>query len=335
MVSQVRPVDELLKHLELAASVCAERSHVEQLRNIAFKAGRMQAFNGVVRFQSPTSFAKEEDFAVSGAKLSAALAALPSYEDVMVTSNDKHLRLKKGPLSVRVRKLEPESAEFFSRVKMSREAVPVLDLLERMRAVRDFMSEDASRLWSVSVLLRGGYLWATNNLSLVRSKVALDLGKDVLFPAPAVKLICELESAERIELDSNGQITINCGKAIFCFPMHAGEWPDVSSFFDELDAAALPEIPQELLTGSKVAEKFSERFTSLRARKIESKGDLAEVEYEVEGASGKGIYNARLLTLILSHATHADFSRYPKPIYFRNDLIEGAAVGMSAPEEQE
>ena len=326
----------LLKYLGVASAVCSDRSSIDAMRNVSFKEKRMQAFDGVVRFQAPSGFAAEAEFAVSGAKLNAALAALPDQEGVAVSVMDKHLRFKRGKLSVKVRKLDLPDQVLFARIKMSKQACKAGNFLDKLRAVKEFMSEDASRLWSVSVLVKDGHLWATNNLSLVRAKT--DLGIDpkepILLPAAAVRVLCELPKIDYFERTSDNSILVSSDKALFAFPQHAGEWPDLSKFFDK-KPKKLPAIPEDMLIGSQVAQKFSERFTSLNSTKIESKGDLAEVEYEVDTLKGKGRYSARLLTLILSHATHADFSLYPDPMFFANEHIEGTAVGMREETAQE
>src|SRR5580765_4126968 len=96
-----------IESLRLACQVCESSSAMEQHKHVIFTDSTLRVFNGLVSFASPTSFAPEEKFALSEAKLLIALSACEG-DDMTVSLNKEFLVFKNGPLTVRVRKLDAE-----------------------------------------------------------------------------------------------------------------------------------------------------------------------------------------------------------------------------------
>lgn len=306
-----------------ACDVTHSGAMIEKLRRLVFADGRLQAFNGMVHFQAPSGIAAEEQFSVSEEKLASAVSSCGETAEISVTKD--FLRVQQGPFKVRVRKLSFDDC-YYRRLSMPKSAAQqtAVGLRDALREVQDFISTDASRPWSCSAMVKEGYVWATNNLSLVRAKVDLDI--EMRIPVAAVRFLCELPSIDHYHIDEN-RLLFNCGKIIVSVPQSNAEWPDVSAHFKKMPKKLSP-IPDDMKTASRMVGRFSERFTSLSTSLVQSAEQTIETDYEVDFAKGKGQYNAKLLTLILEHATHADFSSYPEPIYFRSDKIEGTAVGI-------
>lgn len=322
----------LHRSLSLTSKVCERGSPLQQFRHITFEEGTVRAFNGLVHMQAPSALDHEEAFAVSFDRLATALRAVEG-DEFEVKQKGEFLVLKKGRLTVRVRKLSTDgvySAALKHPPKAQRTAAPGFQLA--LHACAPFVSADASRPWSVAALARGGYLYATNNLSLVR--FPFEFPEELKIPGPAVPLLTELSSVDWISKQGN-LILVGCGEALLSFPEAAGEWPKVEDFFAPMPKK-LPVADGLLLEAAKTTEKFADRFVSLTDSSIEGKVATIESEYEVDLPNGKGIYNARLFSLVASVASHIDFKTYPKPVFFRatwhfgdeEGPLEGMMVGV-------
>jgi hypothetical protein len=297
---------------------------VKNFTRVSFAHSRMQAFDGVIQFQAMTVFPRESAFTLSEEKLAAALSLIAPAEKI--SESAEFVRMVRGPLSVRLRKLDA-SEGFFDPFKMSKNAKKAEGFLDVLKLVAPFLSEDATRAWSLSVLIKNGYAWSTNNLALVRAPYSSPFGKIALsIPAPAVKLLVELPSIDYIELESDGHITLSSGKLLYRFAQASSEWPDLEKMFDAMPKK-LPLLPSEMREAAATSSRLSDRFTSLSLNKVESQGAALESTYEVAFEKGEGLFSAKLLTLIADKATHADFSFYPKPIFFRGEGFEGTAIG--------
>lgn len=318
-----------LEPLKIACDVCESGAVLERYKHIVFDENQVRAFNGVVSFEAPFDLDGER-FAVNEERLSRALSACEG-EDLKVSQTKDFLVFKQGKLTIRVRKADPD-AVFTAKLEppSGRSRASAGGILDAIRQVAPFVSADASRPWSVAALVKDGYAWATNNLSLVRCPIVSALKSEREFfcriPAVAIPLMLMLPEAEWIARKETN-IFLGVGGGTFAFPENAAEWPDVEKFFAGMPKT-MPLLDPALLVGAKTIEKFSDRFISLNNQALEGKSATMESEYEVQVEEGKGTYSARLLSLILTHATHADFSPFPKPIYFRGPRIEGTATGV-------
>lgn len=317
----------MIDNLSLACEVCERGAALEQFRHIVFDAGTMRAFNGIASFEAPSGLEKTESFAVNEHKLSTAVSACSFAESTKVRVLSDFLVLKADKLTIRVRKLDA-SAVFHARIVRppveARQAAGSLQTA--LRAVAPFVSSDASRPWSTSVLLKDKFAWATNNLSIARSP--LDVPFTATIPAAVVPLLCMLPKIDWFA-EQDKLLMVGCsGQYVLSFPSSQGDWPDVKKFFAKFPKT-LPDLDEDLLSAAKTVEKFADRFVTLNDTGIEGKSATIESEYEIAVKKGKGTYSARLLSLILTYATKADFSPYPEPIYFTGENIEGVATGVA------
>lgn len=325
------PMTILHRSLELTSMVCERGSALQQFKHIVFNNGLVYAFNGLVHLQAKSGLEHEEPFAVNYDRLASALRSVQG-DDFSVKLTGDFLVMKRGKLTVRVRRVSAEEI-YFSPIKPPprSERIAATGFLQALSAVSPFVSADASRPWSVSALIRGGYVWATNNLSLVRFPMP-GWKQELRVPAQAIPLLLELKEVDWIA-PIGGQLTVGCGEAMLSFPEASGDWPSLEPFFATMPKK-LPEADEELADAAKTTEKFSERFVTLNDESIEGKLATIESEYQLDLKKGKGVYNAQLFSLVASHATHIDFSSYPKPVFFRAKEMEGVMIGVAPGAQQ-
>lgn len=313
-----------IKALQTACLICESGAVLERYKHLVFDDNQVRVFNGVVSLQAPFQ-AGAQRFAVNEERLARALGACAG-EGLVVTQTAEFLVFKRERLTIRVRKLDADPV-FNEPIALPKKAARVraAELLPALRKVAAFVSEDASRPWSVSALVRDGYVWATNNVALVRSPFASPASFRI--PLPALEVLLALDSFDWIAHEEQ-RLVIGAGDTLIAFPESSCEWPDVDKFF-AAKPKRLDKLDPELITAAKTIEKFADRFITLNPQSMEGKTSTMESEYEVSVKKGAGTYSARLLSLVLSVATHGDFSTYPKPVFFSGDGIEGVAVGVS------
>ena len=313
-----------VKALQTACLICESGAVLERYKHLVFDQDQVRVFNGIVSLQAPFS-AGAERFAVNEERLARALAACAG-EGLIVSQTAEFLVFKRNKLTIRVRKLDADPV-FNESIPMPKKAqrVPAKELLPALSLVAPFVSEDASRPWSVAALVKDGYVWATNNLALVRTPFAAS--SSFRIPLPALQVLLALESFDWIAHEEQ-RVVVGAGDMLIAFPESSGEWPDVSKFF-ATKPKRLDKLDAELLVAAKTIEKFADRFVTLSPEMMQGKTTTMESEYEVAVKKGAGTYSARLLSLVLSVATHGDFSTYPKPVFFAGDGIEGVAVGVN------
>ncbi len=312
-----------LESLRLACMLCESGAAVERFKHITFDAGQVRAFNGIVGLQAPFPL-EDEKFAVNEERLDRALSACAG-EGLTVSSLKEHLVFKQGKLTIRVRKLDQDSV-YTARLEVPKkearaDATGLRGALER---VAPFVSADASRPWSTAALVNGDYVYATNNLSLVRTQFYLPFAMKI--PSPAIPVLLALPNIDWVAR-TDTQLFAGYKRIVVSFPEHAGDWPDVGAMFKPMPKKMEP-LDEELLAAAKTVEKFADRFVTLSPSSMEGKTANIESEYEVSVKKGAGTYSARLLSLVLSVATHGDFSTYPKPVFFAGEELQGIAVGV-------
>lgn len=317
---------DLHRSLSLTAMVCERGASLEQFKHIVFAEGSVRAFNGIVHLQAPSGLDEAEVFAVNYDRLAMALRALRDAEFTVAIKPD-FLIFKRGKLTVRVRRLPAEAVYNHPLVAPPKaKRIPAGGLIAALSAVAPFVSSDASRPWSAAALLRGGYAWATNNLALVRQPFATP-GEEIRIPGPVIPLLLELGAIDWYAKVGT-TLVLGSGGSLLCFPTATPEWPDVESFFASRPKK-IPKADPELVEAAKTVEKFSDRFVTLSDTSIEGKVATIESEYEVAAKNGKGSYNAQLFSLVAAHATHIDFSSYPKPVHFTAGEMQGLMIGVA------
>lgn len=315
----------LHRSLLLTTAVCERGAALEQFKHIVFENGNVRAFNGLVHLQAPSDLDDQETFAVNFDRLATALRAVEG-EDCEVRTNANHLVLKRGKLTVRVRKLGVDAGYRTAlTAPPKKQRTSAAGFLDALRLVAPFVSEDASRPWSVAALMRGGWLYATNNLALVRHPIE-DAGEELRIPGQAIPLLLALNDVTWYAKNGT-QIMIGCKDGLLSFPEAGGDWPDVAAFFAQRPKR-MPAAPDDLHDAAVIVQKFADRFVTLNDAALGSKVETIESEYELAISKGQGTYNARLFALVAEHATHIDFATFPKPVHFNAGAMQGLMTGV-------
>lgn len=201
-----------------------------------------------------------------------------------------------------------------------------------LKRLKPFISQDASRPWSCSVLFSNGAAYATNNAILVKLPYALP--SDLMIPASAV------EELIRINQDPLSMVLgENC--AYFLYPTFwvrilpsVLPWPNVEDMLSKFDFGSLPPIPGQLLDA---VRKIAHFHPDPKFPVVIFNADGVHTMDGQHKASVEGIqlpdarFRAEIIQLVLNEATKADFSKYPNPVpFFGMDKLTGMVVGVRA-----
>lgn len=219
-----------------------------------------------------------------------------------------------------------------------------------VQAIQPFIGTDASRPWSRSALIRGAYVYATNNVVLVRSlwagvpSLVPEGMTDVMLPESLIDEMSRHHEPITGALVSENALQIDYrepGSTDPAFWIRAvrnnESWPNVAPMFATLDGLTLPEVPEGLHTAVETVAPFCVdvklpvvRFGPGGVSTME--GDhMASIEgFDLPEAA----FLAPHLLPALNLATHVDFSPFPGPCPFwqlsdtGTKHIEGLILGV-------
>lgn len=285
--------------------------------------GRIQGGNGILCIDAPF----EHDIiecAVSATKFIKSIESCHEHPEFGVTPTGrlsiKHGRFK-AYLGILPHSDYPVASQEGTIVKLRP------NFVEALTSLKPFISEDASRPWSMSVLFSGGYIYATNNVIIVRTPYELDYEYDIAIPADAVNRAIDIAEMPSSCYMAESSFTLEYKQMWMRCQLLSGRWPAVSSFFDGFKVDV--PVPADLADAVEKVRTFAdEKFPVIKI------GEEITTDSGNNGASVDGFdlptasFHGDQIVRVLSVATHIDFSTYPKPCLFKGKNIEGLIVGI-------
>lgn len=318
--------------VKLVASVINKNAPVPVMKNLHFYDGRVQATDGKMNFDGP--YEREgKPVNLPADKFVAALQKIktPKFESV-----DGSLIVKGG----RMRAKMDISTEAFPLCKKPQEWHPLDDSIrEPLRKLVPFLGDGTAnsmgKLFSQTIMFSDGWLYATNNVTLVRVKWDYSWLEDFVLPDFAVKQILHTPHEITALHDRDNATGIEFGDFWMEFRKYQTKWPSLKHIFD-YDFAKTPKLPQ----GTEQAIKDLLPFAPSTGRVpvICFKPDMlttmtgeSEAEVEMKFDVGEPAhFFAEPVLQILKIADAMDLSEYPGRIPFSGDGVQGATMGVRA-----
>lgn len=213
--------------LERVRGAVSRKTLLPILTNVSMRHGWLQSSNGFITVTTPCP----------GVDLDFCVPAAPFFKAVDVCGPTPSLAVDGGRLTVskgktRIR-LPLETEDAYPRaepISSELEVVPdgLCDVLTR---VRPFVGTDAFRLWSHGVLLQDGFVWATNNVVLVR--VPFPGVRPMVWPTPVLDEVLRLgeQPVAMAATDSRVELHYEDGTWLAA-SLIANQWPDTGRFFE-------------------------------------------------------------------------------------------------------
>lgn len=321
----------MLDALKFVARAIARRDVVPGSTNFRIENQRCTAFNGTLAISAPVDIA----FSICP-QASLFMKALEACEDVITLRLDENgnLLVRSGAFRVCVPCVPLESVK-----RIQPEGIAVVSdvpLLDAFAALRDFIGSDATRAWSLGVLLAGESAFATNNVIVAEYWLGLNFPMVVNIPFFAIDEILWIE--DEIQSLQIGKDTVTFhysdGKWIKS-PLLGLDWPNVRGMMaNAWQGAQLASITDDF---KKACAKLAKTSQDEPPRIYFRTGELSTraggqadggAVIEIAGAVPVGCYNAKLLNVMLAAATYVDFAKYPSPIPFAGGNLRGLIMGV-------
>lgn len=293
-----------------------------------FYKGRVQGNNGAICLDSPFGYFSDEEITVSAVKLYRAAKLCKGSFNYSITNNQR-LHITKS----KFRALIPihEQGAYNRWEPAAGNTIKVDGLLKTLQRLRPFISEDASRPWSRSVLFREGYAYATNNVVLAR--LPAPQIQETRIPVLAVDVLLELGTEPlSIEVSDKAIIFHLPDDMSLMAKLVAATWPGVDSLIRIPPASEMVDLPAYFVETIENLIPFCEdpKFQIIQMGNfgISTAEGASEATVDL-GDFPDGIYRAEPLLQVARNAYAVAFHSYPKACYFEGeDDLCGMILGM-------
>lgn len=317
----------MLEALKFAAAAVGKRAFVPGATHFLIRDGFVRGTNGVISLAAPINLA-----------LDCAPQAIPMVKAIANCEEATQLTLlPSGKLSVRSGGFKaniPCTDEIGAHTEPEGEMLPINgeELLKGLTSVMPFMGTDASRRFSMSVLLKGGSAYATNNVTMVQYWFGTPFPMDAVLSSEAVEALVKIKEAPHSIQVVDNSIT---------FHYESGRWLK-STLIENMWPSAIDKIltieganPQTIDPLIFDAMDRLKPFATDNGRVILEDGYIRTHMDENEGASCalndvslRGCYALQMLMLLKDNVDTADLTLYPKPCPFFGPNFRGVIIGQ-------
>lgn len=302
---------------------------------------RIQGYNGRIAIDAPMPATGIPNITVPADMFLKAMK-LTIGEKQKVTMTDGKLVIKNGKTVLKLPVMEhdefprltPQGGRF-DPVEAKSNLIPVL------KALRPFVSEDASRPWSVGVMVTGDMAYATNNVCCVMTPVHVFRAQDndlaVNLPGAAVDELIRIGQEPKSMQSDGNSITFHYPDGSWLFAhLVADKWP-LARLKEMLGAIdwEVPQITNELYDAVDTVRGFSpdpdRPNIIMRNTDVSTElGDKSSAQVGGFNFTTPAAFHVKPLMLALAAATYFDPSKYPKPCPFMNEdkSVKGVIMGV-------
>lgn len=261
-------------------------------------------------------------FAVSSTKLISAIKACGYKPDLSL--GDKYITLSRNkfrarlPFSSELNKVKPDK-DNIKRIK-----TPVMDTIKSMYP---YISEDASRIWSQSILSKKGYLYVTNNVMIVRAECKLPAG---VYPIQLIAAMMKVNKEPTHIAVCDRSITVYYDDTTWIRSSTIAEtWPDIIGMFKDIKFKEVPRILDDFRECVEMIEPFVEDdIIQIRDGKmVTPTGEIDDVDLP------NMAFSLTIIKKVLAGFERCDLTRYPEPMLVIGENLEGAFMGMMINEQ--
>ncbi len=316
----------MLETLKFVQGSVARKDHVAALTHFNIRAGRIMGYNGKIAISSPIQL-----------NLEASPRAEPFIRAIATCQEEAALSLTQtGRLAI-------ASGTFKAFIECTTEPYPDIQptgqvvqlsgrpLLEAFKRLLPFVSDDASRPWSMGILLRNKSAFATNNIVLAEQWLGYESPCEINIPRSTVEELLRInEEPIGLRVDTNSATFYYTGERWLRTVLYSTQWPDLYKILDTA-CAPLP-IPQGFFAALENLHPFCGKNGAVY---------LSQEGISTSAVAGEGasvalpmqlkepiVFNAEKLLLLSGVAQVLDVTLYPKPCLFYGDQIRGAIIGL-------
>lgn len=322
----------MLNAIRFVQGAVARKDFVPSLRHFHIADNRITAYNGVVALSSPIDLAitatpKAEQFGK-------AIAACKDKVSLTVTTAGR-IGIRSGTFRAFIECTD----EPFPVVMPTGQPLPLNGaFMQALHRVSPFISDDASRAWSLGVLFQGKSLIATNNVIAVQAWVGQDapFARTVAIPKEAIYEMLRInEEPTGYQLDDTGMtLHYENGRWLQTRLLSTG-WPDVIGLLDAVhgEATTFADKGEEILPALETLAPFLDAdnrvyYGHCLLSTHRPGNDAQGASVDIAATVGAGVFNHAMLTKVARVATKMDLSHENGPrCPFVAEGLRGVIIG--------
>lgn len=316
----------MLSELKFVQGAVAKKDLVPALTHFVIDKGRVRGFNGTLALCSP--IALDITCKPKAAAMVSAIANCVDTVQMNLTAKGR-LTIKSGPFKANIDCIEEDTVH----VEPEGESFDIngVTLLAALKAVWEFVGDDASRPWTNGVLLSGQSVFATNNVCLVQYWIGTPFPHVVNLPRAAVREMIRINEAPvRAQMVDGNNITFHYANERWVrTQLLTTEWPDLNRIL-AVESVQSP-IDERIFKAMDVLKPFIDKQNRvylypdfMSTHENPDEGDT----YDIPGMKATAIFSFEMLSLLKGIAKTIDLTSYPKPSIFMGENLRGAIVGM-------
>jgi len=317
----------MLAELRFVMGSVAKKDFLPALTHFLIENGTVRGYNGTIALCSPIPF----DIACKP-KAEPLVRAIANCNDTVALAMTPagRLSIKSGSFKAFIDCIDGESAH----VEPDGERVDIdgAAMLEALKTVQPFIGDDASRVWTNGVLLRGQSAFATNNVSLVEFWIGSTFPVTVNLPRAAVKEIVRIGEVPTHAQMTDKSFTLHYENGRWIrTQLLPTDWPDLSRILNTDDPVNMKGIDRRMFEGLEVLRPFVDKMGRVffeNGSMVTHLGNDEGASFVMEDFAVDGVYNIEILRLLDGAATRIDWSLYPRPCLFEGDRLRGALIVM-------
>ena len=313
---------------KLVRSVVSDRDLIPVMTHFHMYLGRLQGTNGKLTLDGPwPEYEKDEPINIPAEPF---VRAFEAMDNPNLQLRDEFIYISEKKMKVRI----PLSTEVYPACKKPEEWHPMDNtLLESLRKIQAFISNDASRPWACGALYLDGYLYATNNIVIVRTPWHIGSLCDIeTFTLPGFgidqlmrcgrDIIAVHVRDDAIGFELEGDVWMESVR-------YVESWPDIQKMFEGSQWDDMTKLSGQEVD---IVEKLLPFVPDKRHPVIKFEGDKittmeGAMEASIEVDCDHATFHSTPLLEVLKAATHMNFSAFPK-VPFKGRDIEGIIAGV-------
>lgn len=207
--------------------------------------------------------------------------------------------------------------------------------LDALRLVYPFIGEDASRPWSRGILFKENYLYATNNITLVRVRLPFTFPLTVNVPKVALQELLRIGEEPTYLLADERTLVFGFAEGRWLKTLlYSLAWPAVAELIEQ-HKKPLTSLPDDFFGILQKLKPFCDStggitFTpeTIATTSLEELGALEEVVWP-DSTVVAGNYSVDQLLALADYDLEMSLESYPGPVYFRSadSTFEGLLIG--------
>lgn len=308
----------------------SSKNIAREMTHYRVQGGEIRATDG--RLTAGHPFPDVGEFLVPGSEFEKLLKRMPGEPTIQV--EDGNIRMSSGRLRGLIRTLPLEQWDYPGIDEDAWQEAPE-GLVTVLRRLRPFVSDNATKAWTLGVALEHGYAYATNNIAVVGSRIDSIGDIRAILPVWAVEFIIDREDGLKEWAWTANYVAFRWANGAW---MRAQLIDDV--FFE--GASKMVRSMENYVPKVEVTDEFRKAF----GRCVDlADGAISVSAKDIGGAFGEAQFAedfdeelelpdrtwwaAKYLKSVIAEATHWEPQSWPKPAAFRGDNLFGVILGRS------